>query len=419
MTFWIALTGLTILAVALIVVPLIVGRHISAATTEHEARLAVLRDRRDEIERDRIAGRLSESEATQAQQELVEALAESMVLHGQPSTGGRNTPSKLSIATAAGLAVVIPVVSFLAYSQVGQPAVGAWQADNVLVADPSEQQVTEMVEQIVERTQSHPDDGEAWLALAKARQMQGNASAAANAFERAVAAGEESAGILADFAEVLAIANERDFSGKPTALLERAFQLEPDHVKTNALLGASYFQTGQHKKAVPFLKRFVSGIEPGSEQAAQINQLIARIESESGGSVPPVGSNGVAAATSPNPPANSQTAGQISGLITLIGDPPPAGASLFISARTPTGPRMPYAAQRLPATTFPLQFELSDANAMSPGRRLSMVEEVVVEARISLSGQALRQPGDRFGVSEVIRPGSKNPVAIQINKTVP
>ncbi|MGB7180533.1 MAG: hypothetical protein WBD51_01280, partial [Burkholderiaceae bacterium] len=153
--------------------------------------------------------------------------------------------------------------------------------------------------------------------------------------------------------------------------------------------------------------------------AAQINQLIARIESESGGSVPPVGSNGVAAATSPNPPANSQTAGQISGLITLIGDPPPAGASLFISARTPTGPRMPYAAQRLPATTFPLQFELSDANAMSPGRRLSMVEEVVVEARISLSGQALRQPGDRFGVSEVIRPGSKNPVAIQINKTVP
>jgi cytochrome c-type biogenesis protein CcmH len=49
---------------------------------------------------------------------------------------------------------------------------------------------------------------------------------------------------------------------------------------------------------------------------------------------------------------------------------------------------------------------LDDSLAMDPSRKLSSAAEVVVEARLSRSGEALRRPGDLYGVSVPIRPGT-------------
>ena len=43
---------------------------------------------------------------------------------------------------------------------------------------------------------------------------------------------------------------------------------------------------------------------------------------------------------------------------------------------------------------LPLKLELSDANALSPMNKLSGEQEVNVIARISKSGQAMKQPDD-------------------------
>jgi cytochrome c-type biogenesis protein CcmH len=44
---------------------------------------------------------------------------------------------------------------------------------------------------------------------------------------------------------------------------------------------------------------------------------------------------------------------------------------------------------------------------MDPSRRLSSATEVVVEARLSRTGEAMRRPGDLFGVSTALKPGTR------------
>jgi hypothetical protein len=54
---------------------------------------------------------------------------------------------------------------------------------------------------------------------------------------------------------------------------------------------------------------------------------------------------------------------------------------------------------------------------MDPSRRLSAAGQVIIEARLSESGNAIRQPGDLFGESTVIQPGQRG-VQLRIGQVV-
>ena len=93
------------------------------------------------------------------------------------------------------------------------------------------------------------------------------------------------------------------------------------------------------------------------------------------------------------------------------------GDTLFVVARTPQGPRLPLAVLRLPATAGPIDFALDDRHAMSPEHKLSQQREVVVEARLSRSGQAMPQPGDWSGRSGTVATGGTG-VRVVIDRRV-
>ena len=75
------------------------------------------------------------------------------------------------------------------------------------------------------------------------------------------------------------------------------------------------------------------------------------------------------------------------------------GDALFIYARDPEGSRMPLAVMRGTAAELPKAFALTDAMAMTPANTISHAKTVVVEARISKSGNAMPQSGDLRGAS--------------------
>jgi cytochrome c-type biogenesis protein CcmH len=78
---------------------------------------------------------------------------------------------------------------------------------------------------------------------------------------------------------------------------------------------------------------------------------------------------------------------------------------------------MPYAVQKMPVAALPTTFLLSDALAIDPGRTLSSAPRVVIEARISASGNAIRQAGDLLGTSAAVAPGTRD-LTIEINEVV-
>ena len=101
----------------------------------------------------------------------------------------------------------------------------------------------------------------------------------------------------------------------------------------------------------------------------------------------------------------------------LVGRVPP-DATVFVFARAPSGPRVPLAVLRRTGRDLPFDFVLDDSMAMAPGMNLSSAREVVVEARVSASGNASPAPGDLTGATAPLAPGATG-VVVTIDRVLP
>jgi cytochrome c-type biogenesis protein CcmH len=145
----------------------------------------------------------------------------------------------------------------------------------------------------------------------------------------------------------------------------------------------------------------------------------AKLESKGAAGAP--SKRAAAAPSVPAPQAGPGTAGSIAGRVDLnpsLASKVALSDTVFIFARAAEGSRMPLAVLRIPAKELPRDFSLDDSTSMAPGAKLSAAPSVIVEARISKSGNALPQPGDLFGRSAPLKPGTSG-VRITIDQVVP
>jgi cytochrome c-type biogenesis protein CcmH len=96
----------------------------------------------------------------------------------------------------------------------------------------------------------------------------------------------------------------------------------------------------------------------------------------------------------------------------------PPDAALFLAAKDPTQPGPPFAAKRHMANELPLEVQLSDADAMMPGRTMSSAQQLTIIARVSLGGQPVAASGDLFGEASW-QPGKSGKLNIVIDRKVP
>ncbi|MFO1301338.1 MAG: c-type cytochrome biogenesis protein CcmI [Burkholderiaceae bacterium] len=425
MLLWVSIAVATVVATAVIVWPLLSARSPSQADArdDERRRVAVFRDRKHEIEREHAAGRLSDAEAEQAQADLLRQVAED--LPDAAAAGGADegdaAPRRAPTLVALALAVLVPIIAVGVYQRVGAPDLAGidLRADHRPV-DAAE--VEKLIGSIEQRTREKPDDGEAWAMLAEARRMQGRHADAVTAFEQAVRLLPPDARLLADFAESAALLAGGDFSGRPVSLLEQALAADPDEPKAIALMGAAQYRLGNLEGARGYLKKLHDGLPAGSDEAAQIGQALARIDAEiaqRGATTPPARPSAPApgaASRDAKPAATSTVTGTITVDEKLASQVRP-GDTLYVIARQAGGPPIPVAVLREPDARLPMQFSIGDANAMDPSRPLSSAGALVLEARLSRSGNAMRQPGDLYGQRADVAPGQRD-VSIVIDRVV-
>ncbi len=274
-------------------------------------------------------------------------------------------------------------------------------------ADPAAQQaqIEAMVTQLVERLKTQPDDAEGWQMLARSYGVQGRYADAIAAHKRVLALKPNDAQVLADYADALAMANNRTLDGEPSALILQAVKLDPSNVKALALAGTVAFNHADYKTAVAYWERAVQVADPASGYAQQLQGALD--EARQRGGLPPAAAAASAPAATlatataeaaspgaaPAPSAAATVTGRVSLQAALKGQVGPDD-TVFIFARAPTGSRMPLAILRKKVSDLPLDFKLDDSLAMSPAARLSSVPQVVVGARISKTGNAMPSPGD-------------------------
>lgn len=422
MWLWALMTIIALLTAATIAWPLLSARHAPAASDD-ERRLAVFRERRLELERERRAGRLSDAEAEQAQQELIEAVAESF---GPETRLQAAPPPTRARPLAVSIIVLVPALAIGLYLLLGSPWLAVPGSGSTRMADARHPGMQAIIAEIERRAREHPDDGEAWAVLARTRALQGRHIEAVAAFEKAVPHLPPDAGLLADFAESTVRAAGGGFNERTIGLLEQALSLQPDQLKATALLGVARYRSGEFALARKHLLRVQAALPPGSNDAMHIEAMLAGIDSRladepAAGQSAAVAGQSASVTGRPAPSAGAASETRVAGEIEI--DPElaadiPTGATLFVVARAASDPRVPVAVLRIATPELPYRFSLGDTDAMDPSRLLSAAGPLLIEARLSRSGQANRQPGDLIGqTASSVRAGDQG-ASIVIDRRV-
>jgi cytochrome c-type biogenesis protein CcmH len=297
-----------------------------------------------------------------------------------------NRKRLLTVAAVVGLPLIVAGI----YLAVGNPAVFTQQkaASSKDGANPhaiTQDQLLAMVGRLAERMKSTPEDTDGWIMLARSYAALGRYADSVAAYEQAVQRLPNDSRLLADYADVAAMAQGRRLQGKPEALIARALAGDPRNVKALSLAGTLAFEKGDYAGAIEKWRSILALVPAGSEVERSVRASIA--DAERRGSIATIAIEG-------RVELESALAGQVK-----------PDDTVFIFARLP-GERMPLAMLRRKAAELPLAFRLDDNAAMSPAAKLSDAKEVVIVARVSRSGQAQPQAGDLEGSSARTRPGA-------------
>lgn len=413
MTGFVLLAALLVAGALLLVLPPMLGlgrRRRAHAERQRQADtvLLVLREQLAELEADHAAGKIPEAAYQRSREELeLRALEEGRTV----DDGSDARPAGL---WAAGLAVTVPVLAIAVYLAIGEPD----GIDPLKVAgDPGHQvsaaEMAELVEQLVGRLERDPTDPTGWLMLARSYSMLGNFDGAARAWSRIGAKAPDDAGILADWADILVVAQQGEFSGEPDRLIERSLALEPDNFKALALAGTAAFQRGDYALASTHWERILDQVSPGDEAYGSIVSSIN--EARTRGGMPLFG--GPSGATTVAPAASAGDATEplrVNGTVSLsdeLAGTMRADETVFVFVRPADG-GIPLAALRLSAGDLPTRFGFEGVPLMTEG---PLPSRVIVAARLSRHGDAGARPGDLEGFSSVVAPDA-NDVRVVIDK---
>ena len=416
--FWFLVSLLVTLTLAALLWPLLRARSTASAPGTTKASIAVYRDQKRSLDAEHAAGILTVAEHEAALDDLARRVAEEAEAAPLKTSPAPQRARWIAIA----LLVVIPSASVLLYKRLGNPETATLAASEAGSHEVSEKQIAAMVDSLAQRLKQHPDDANGWVLLAHSYQALERFPEAADAYGHAAGLIQDDPNLLADYADALAMAQGKKLAGKPAELVQRALALDPKHRKSLALAATAALETRDLDGSLGYWRRLAAEIPAGTDELRQVEAVIVEVESaKREGKGSPMSSARSSDEPAPRKSEAKATASAISGRVDLsatLASKVALSDTVFIFARAAGGPRMPLAVLRIPAKELPRNFSLDDSMSMAPGATLSSAASVVVEARISKSGNAIPQSGDLFGRSAPVKPGASG-IVITIDQVVP
>ena len=410
------MTAFVVIAVAMVTVALAwllwpLLRPSGGGSVEHSAaNITIFKDQFADLDADLARGTISAEQHAESKSELEKRLLTEA--RGTPEVSVERRPHRWS---AVAVALIIPVAAAALYWRIGTPDALSPSAVAKQNADPpTREQIDAMITQIKQRLEKEPNNVEGWAILARTHYTMGNFQEAANAYAKLSTLLPNDADMLADYADALAMSQGRSFAGKPLELVRQALQIDPTQWKALAMSGSEAFDRKDYSAAADYWQRLQDAAPADSPIRQRVQGSIDEARSLAG--MPPV------AQAQKGGNADGATTGRsVSGTVTLS----PALASkvhpddsVFVFARPADGSRMPVAVVRARVNDLPLQFTLDDSRAMAPTAKISALSEVVVNARISRSGNAIPASGDLEGATEKVKVGTQG-MALVIDRAVP
>ncbi|WP_242466184.1 c-type cytochrome biogenesis protein CcmI [Chromatium okenii] len=453
--FWILVAALIGMALAFILPPLLRPAPLDSAPAQDALNLEVFQQRLCELEADLSTGFLDQDQYAAARRDLERELLHDLAdAPGAPSAqlSAAQTHSSAGRWLALALSVAIPALAVALYWQLGNLNVINQLQTAATTPAPAPAQdapaLADLVARLEARLKKDASNVEGWLMLGRTQfaldARQQGLAAVTKAYELAPTQTE----VMLAYAEALAAASDdRSLAGRPTELVDAVLAREPTNPTARWLRGMTSYQQGDFVTAVATWQAILAELEPGGEEANNLQLMIdeatrrgavtapapvlntspAAIQLDSQAvrdaplqtAEPAVLTAEAAVETASAAPAPVAMNAAIA--VTVALDPALAAQTtpdqaVFIFARAAHGAPMPLAAVRLLVKELPQTVTLDDSAAVSPALRLSTATEVIVGARISASGEAMPHAGDLEGETAPLPLRTTEAVTVTIDR---
>jgi len=338
-----------------------------------KSNIALGKQRQAELQQDLERDLIDESSFDQAKDEITQTLA--VELNQTTDNLIASNKDQKNYGSSAFVLIFLLIFSFGAYD--------ALSPKKIEKTDSLEQQVAsltldESLIKLKDHLDKNPGDAKTWQMLGLTYFELDNLSESLKAYETAHQLDSNNVRTLVEYATTLARLKEGSFTGKPTELVEKALAINPnsiDAIYLTGLIAANQqdFATAerQWKQALMLLS-----LTDPNRQAMQ--EMLEQVQSMR------------------TPQSQSTQNGLMVDVVIpeqLMGERS-KDDYLMVYAKAATGMPMPISIVKIRLKDFTGRVILSDDNSVMPSRLLSQAKKIIVVARISQTGNAMKQSGD-------------------------
>jgi cytochrome c-type biogenesis protein CcmH len=277
MVLWIIFALMTGAAILAVVWPL--GR--VARTPGGGSDVAVYKDQLREIDRDRAAGLIGETEAEAARLEVSRRLlaaADTAVAASSAPTA--TVRSRRHGAAAIAVVVVLAIGPLSLYVALGSPNIQGEPAFARVSTPRGNESIANLVSQVEAHLASNPNDGTGWELLAPIYMRLGRFDEAVEARKKALMLNGETATRDADLGEAQAAAANGVVTADAKASFERAVARDPKDARARYFIGLAAEQDGKPEEAAAIWRALLADAPSGAQWVGFVSEALARVSHE-------------------------------------------------------------------------------------------------------------------------------------------
>jgi len=352
-----------------------------------QSNIDIAKQRKLELQRDLDQDLIDQEQFELALDEITTTLAVELEQQSvKTSNSENNTLSMLAIV------VLLPIFSIGIYQ-----SLSTYAPTSIITPVVESKPLT--LEQSVEKLKQHisdePNDSEAWTMLGLSYFELDKVKESLEAYEKAYQLTPNNSKLLVEYASTLISVNDNQFSDRPVALIKQALEIDANAPDALYLAGMFAISMQDFTLAKGLWNKALSVLPEGGDDHQALLGLLDELRRAESGQV----SNTVT--------VNVLLSDQI--LATRS-----AEEYLMIYVKAAKGRPMPIAIQKLKLRDFNGQIVLSDMNSVMPTKLLSEHDKVLVVARLSRTGGAMKQADDIQITSGVVNVSDNPNITLEL-----
>ena len=352
-----------------------------------QSNIDIAKQRKLELQRDLDQDLIDREQFELALDEISTTLAVELEQQSiKTSNSENNTLSMLAIV------VLLPILSIGVYQSLSTYAPTS-------IATPIVDSKPLTLEQSVEKLKQHladePNDAKVWTMLGLSYFELDKVKESLEAYEKAYQLTPNNSKLLVEYASTLISVNDNQFSDRPVALIKQALEIDANAPDALYLAGMFAISMQDFTLAKGLWNKALSVLPVGGDDHQALLGLLDELR--------------------------RAESGQVSNTVTvnvLLSDQILATRSaedyLMIYVKAAKGRPMPIAIQKLKLKDFNGQIVLSDMNSVMPTKLLSEHDKVLVVARLSRTGGAMKQADDIQITSGVVNVSDNPNITLEL-----